>query len=149
MLTVSEQITIARPPAEIFPLAADPLIQLEWDAGTLKRVEKLNPGPLAQGARYRGEAKGFGRFEYEFVEYDPPLRFAHHASVAIGDIRHTFAFEAVPDGTRLTQSIQFTPKGIGRLLRPLMPFVLRRRLRQVNTEINRYLINGGTAEVQT
>src|SRR5687767_8158794 len=120
MFKVSESAIIARPPAEVFDIAADPHKQLEWDPGTLKRVEKLSPGPLGRGARYRGNFKGFGEVEYDFPEYEPGRRFAHHTVMPIGDVRHIFEFEAVPEGTRLTQSLLVEPKGMGKLMTPIM-----------------------------
>ena len=141
MLRVSESVVIARAPHEIFDIAADPHEQLKWDSATLKRVEKLTPGPLAQGARYRGEFKGFGIVEYDFATYEPGMRFAHHAMMNMGDMQHIFEFEAVPEGTRLTQTLLVEPKGIGKLLALIMPMMLRRRLRTINIELKGYVTN--------
>jgi hypothetical protein len=148
MLRVSESTTIARVPQEIFDIAADPHTQLKWDPATLKQVEKLSPGPLAQGARYRGEFKGFGIVEYEFAVYEPGKRFAHHAMMKIGDMQHIFEFEAVPEGTRLTQTLLVEPKGIGKLLAPIMPMMLRGRLRTINAEISAYVTSPGQSSAQ-
>jgi uncharacterized protein YndB with AHSA1/START domain len=141
MLKVSETTTIACPPAEVFAAAADPQKQLEWDPGTMRSVEKLTPGPLGRGARYRANFKGFGVVEYDYPEYEPGRRFAHHSVMMMGDMRHTFEFEAVPEGTRLTQSIVVEPKGIGRLMAPLMSRMLHNRLRVVGSELKEYLKN--------
>ena len=70
MITISESAVIRRPVEEVFDAAADPQTQLEWDPGTLRSVEKLTPGPLGQGSRYRGDFKGSGVVEYEYVEFD-------------------------------------------------------------------------------
>jgi len=139
MVRVSESVIIARAPQEIFDIAADPHEQLKWDPETLKQVKKLTPGPLAQGARYRGEFKGFGVVEYEFVTYEPGVRFAHHAAMNIGDMQHIFEFEAVPNGTRLTQTLLVGPKGMGKLLALIMPVMFKRRLRTINMELTGYL----------
>ena len=139
MVRVSESVIIARAPEEIFDIAADPHEQLKWDPETLKQVKKLTPGPLAQGARYRGEFKGFGVVEYEFVMYEPGVRFAHHAAMNIGDMQHSFEFEAVPDGTRLTQTLLVEPKGMGKLLALIMPVMFKRRLRTINMELTGYM----------
>jgi hypothetical protein len=139
MLRVSESVIIACAPQEIFDIAADPQEQLKWDSATLKHVEKLTPGTLAQGARYRGEFKGFGIVEYEFVTYESGKRFAHHAMMNMGDMQHIFEFEAVPEGTRLTQTLLVEPKGMGKLLALIMPMMLRRRLRTINTELKGYV----------
>ncbi len=143
MIEVSDSVVIARDPADVFDVAADPKRQLEWDAQTLKRVEKLTPGPLGPGARYRGTFKGFGVIEYEFPEFDRPVRFSHRALVKVGEMYHTFEFEPVSEGTRLTQAIRAEPRGIGRLLRPLMPAMLRKRVRTINVELKQHLEEGG------
>lgn len=57
----------------------------------------------------------------------------------IGDMQHIFEFEAVPEGTRLTQTLLVEPKRIGKLLAPIMPMMLRRRLRTINTELKGYV----------
>src|SRR5438105_785259 len=104
MFKISESIVIERPPEEVFPNAADPFVQLKWDPETLKHVEKLTPGPLEKGARYRGTFKGLGVLDYEFVEYEPNRRFVHHSMLPFGKGEHRFEFEPVAEGTRLTQS---------------------------------------------
>jgi hypothetical protein len=106
----------------------------------LQSVEKLTPGPLQRGARYRGNFKGFGMVEYEFVEYDPGKQFAHHAAMNMGDIRHSFEFQVVSEGTLLTQSMLVEQKGIAKLLAPIMRVMLLRRMRTINSEIRDYAL---------
>jgi uncharacterized protein YndB with AHSA1/START domain len=138
MFEVSESVTINTPAERLFGIAADPEVQLRWDAGTLRRVEKLSDGPLGAGARYRGAFKGFGTVDYEFAEYDPGRRFSHDARLPIGRMHHVFEFE--PDGaaTRLTQRIQVSPGGFGRVVAPLMRPMLRRRIRQIDKELKQF-----------
>lgn len=136
MLRISESTVIERPPAEVFEVAADPHEQLKWDPETLKSVEKLTPGPLVRGSRYRGEFKGFGTVEYEF---ERGRRFTHHTVVNLAEIRHIFEFEEVPEGIRLTQSIEAEPRGVGKVIALIMRMMFRRRLRAINSELSRYL----------
>ena len=79
MIRITESAVVHASPEDLFRLGADPKTQLKWDPETLKGVEKLTSGPLGQGARYRGNFKGFGVVDYEFGKYDPPARFTHHA----------------------------------------------------------------------
>lgn len=139
---MSESIVIAREPADVFEIAADPERQLEWDAQTLT-VEKLTPGPLGRGARYRVKFKGLGVVEYEFPEFDRPVGFAHRGLVKVGEMYHAFEFESVPEGTLLTQAIRMEPRGIGRPLRPIMAPMLRKLLRTINAELKEHLEQGG------
>jgi hypothetical protein len=139
MRTVTETAIIRGSQEEVFRTAADPEVQLRWDPGTLKSVEKLTPGPLAQGSRYRGRFKGYGTVEFEFADYDPPHRFAHRARMPLGTMNHVFTFQPVPDGTRLTQEGRLEPRGIGRVFGPLMMGALRRRFRTIARELGDYL----------
>jgi hypothetical protein len=123
----------------VFHAAADPERQLVWDAATLRSVEKLSPGALGPGARYRGDFKGFGKVEYEFAEYEPGRRFTHVARIKLGEMRHVFTFEEVPEGTRMIQEGRLQPNAIGRLLAPVMMRSLRKRFRTIARELNDYL----------
>lgn len=139
MITVIESAIIRHAPSEVFAVAADPRKQLEWDPGTLTTVERLTHGPLGLGSRYRGNFKGFGVVEYEFADFESGRRFAHLAALKMGTLRHTFTLDAVPEGTRLTQEGQVTPSGLGRLVAPLLPLMLRRRFRLIAAELDQYL----------
>jgi polyketide cyclase/dehydrase/lipid transport protein len=139
MLTVTESAILAYPPAEAFDLAADPHKQLEWDRGNLRSVEKLTPGPLGAGARYRGEFKGFGTMAYEFSEFEQGRRFTHYVKMPIGELRHIFTFEPDGGGTRFTQEGKLKPSLIGRVMWPVMSRTLRKRFHTISSEVEEYL----------
>ncbi len=140
MYRIIESAIIERPVSEVFAIAADPDKQLAWDTGGLRRVEKLTPGPLERGARYRGDFKGFGIVEYEFVEYEVDRRFAQRARMPMGEMRHLFTFESVPEGTRMTQEGILAPNLAGRLMWPLMMRrMLGNRFRDIATRIQQHL----------
>ncbi|HEV8639234.1 MAG TPA: SRPBCC family protein [Chloroflexota bacterium] len=151
MLNVSESAVVAGPPGVVFAAAADPEMQLRWDPGTLKRVEKLTAGPLGPGARYRGVFAGMGTVEYEFAEYKPGRRFAHRARIPMGEMRHIFTFEPTSGGTRVTQEGELRPNVLGWVLQPVMRGMLRKRFRTIAAELNQYLATapsgGPTGEV--
>jgi hypothetical protein len=144
MFRVVESTTLARPVDQVFAAASDPMTQLKWDPDTLKRVEKLTPEPLGPGARYRGEFAGFGTMEYDFAAFDPPRVFAHRTRMPLGEMRHTFTFEAVPEGTRLTQEGVLAPNLLGRVLWPLMmKRTLQKRFRTIAAELEQFLSPSG------
>lgn len=130
---------IQAPPERVFQAAADPETQLRWDSDTLQSVEKLTPGPLGKGSRYRGRFKGMGTVEYEFAEFDAPRRFAHMTRVPFGAMHHRLTFEAAPEGTRLTQEGWLEPNLLGRLIAPIANRMLSRRLPIVAHELQEYL----------
>ena len=143
MIKVTETAIVHAPPESIFQVAADPIEQLKWDPGTLKKVEKLDPGPLARGARYRGDFKGFGTMEYDYAEYEPPRSFAHHAVMRMGEMRHTFTFEAVPEGTQLTQVGELQPNLLGKIMSPMLKSGFKKRFREIASELDAYTASKG------
>jgi hypothetical protein len=138
MIKVTESGVVHRSPQELFVLAADPEQQLKWDPKTLKTVEKLTPGPLERGARYRGDFKGFGTVEYDFVEFDPPRAFAHRAVMKVGEMRHTFLLEPTPEGTRLIQIGELKPNLLGRIMSPVLKAGLKKRFQKITKELDQY-----------
>ena len=146
MPTVAETAFIAHPTATVFAVAADPKLQLQWDAPTLRRVEQLTPGPLARGARYRGNFKGFGTVTYEFAEFEPGHSFQHVARIPMGEMRHRLTFEEAAGGTRLTQHGELRPNLVGRLLAPFVMRMFRKRFRTIADELNAYLASAPRAD---
>lgn len=138
--TATHQIDIDAPPEKVFPVAADPESQLRWDHAGIITVEKVTPGPLTQGSRYRGRWKRFGRMEYTFAAYDPPRRFTHDAATFLGRMIHTYTLEAVDEGTRFGQHLELIePNLIGRLTRPMTGPIMHRRLAQIGAELKAYV----------
>jgi carbon monoxide dehydrogenase subunit G len=69
-------VTIAKPPAEVFPWLIEPDKVPEWMSG-LERYEPVEPGPLRAGSKINQELVVSGyhlRFELEVAELDPPRR---------------------------------------------------------------------------
>jgi carbon monoxide dehydrogenase subunit G len=69
-------VTIARPPAEVFPWLVEADKVPRWMSG-LQVYEPLEPGPLHPGSRIRQELTVSGqhlRWELEVAELDPPRR---------------------------------------------------------------------------
>lgn len=138
MLQLKETVTISRSPGELFGLAADPETQIRWDRAGLRSCQKLTPGPLSVGTRYRGKFARFGTVEYELAEFEPGHRFARDTHNPFGDIHHVFELEEVPGGTRLTQRMELEPHGLGRVMAPLAKPLLQRRMRTIDRELKEY-----------
>jgi uncharacterized protein YndB with AHSA1/START domain len=139
---------VRHPRDRVFAAAADPEQQLQWDRDTLKSVEKLSSAPLGRGSRYRGTFKGFGTVDYEFAEFDEPNRFAHLARVRVGRMRHSFNFDDVPEGTRVTQVGELQPNLLGRLMGPMFKKMLAKRFRVIAAELDAYLSKAGSSTTQ-
>ena len=74
MASTERSVEIPRPPAEVFPWLFEEDKVPQWTTG-LEHYERLDSGPLGQGARFQQKLEVSGqRFtvELEVFEYDPP-----------------------------------------------------------------------------
>ena len=106
MPSASGSITIARPPDAVFAFVADGTTATQWRPGVLD----ISPtGGDGLGSTYRQGVKGPGgrrvAADYEVTAYEPGKRLAFKAIA--GPVRPTgeYRFESVPEGTRLTFSL--------------------------------------------
>lgn len=141
---VEHAAVLQRPPAEVFRAVLDPLRQVDWDVGTCLGVEPLTGGAAGKGARYRVHLRGSrAPIELEIVGVSRDARIVHMERGPSGLLQHAFTFVAVPEGTRLVQTGELVPKGVGGWL----PVVAKRRLSvrfaEIAEHLRRYLYAGG------
>ncbi len=122
MGTTTTSIGVDRPAEEVFAYATDPGRFAEWQQGVIDGSTD-SPGPPAVGARFRtlrrvGPMKR--RFTSEIVHVDPPSSWGVRG--IDGPVRAAVEVQVTPLAerrSRLTISITFEGRGIGRLIVPL------------------------------
>jgi uncharacterized protein YndB with AHSA1/START domain len=133
MPEATNNVEIARPPAEVFAFLADGTNAPEWRAGVLDIRPKSGSG---RGAIYEQGIKGpFGRrvpADYEITAYEPPRRLAFRAIA--GPVRPEGSYELEPAsrGTRVTFSLRCSPTGIARLMTPMVAKTMRSEVAQLD-----------------
>jgi hypothetical protein len=137
MTRVVESAFLPYPPEVVFRTACDPQKQLHWDRTSLRSIERLSAVPLGVGARCRGDFKGAGSVEFDFVGFDPPHRYTHLTTIPFGPMRHAFTFEPEQGGTRPRQEAQLELAPLARPAAPLCAFMLRRRFRHLAEAVRR------------
>ena len=96
MAHVEGEIDIARPVEEVFDFVADERNEPRYNPRML-RVEKLTPGPIGVGTRFRAEMKTMPRpaeMTTEFTGYDRPTRLASTTRLSTMEIRGTLTFRS-------------------------------------------------------
>jgi uncharacterized protein YndB with AHSA1/START domain len=140
MPSVTDTTYIDRPPQIVFAALEDPETQVRYDHDTLRSVEKLTPGPIGMGTRFRGDFKGMGKVEYEYAKFELGHLIEHAVKMPFGEARHRFLFEQSTDGTRLAQTITVAPNLLGQLLWPLMiKRMMENRVRSLNERVKVYV----------
>jgi hypothetical protein len=111
-------------PEEAFDYLADPRGELEWNP-KCETMEKLTPGPVGLGTKYRAKWKSSPYVEYETVAFERPSRWTMHNGGPV-EVLLTCQLEPVPQGTRLDVAFTPTPHGWFRLLYPIFLIMIRR-----------------------
>jgi uncharacterized protein YndB with AHSA1/START domain len=139
-------IEIARPPEEVFAVAADPSRFAEWQ-GDVVGVRVDDAGPPGPGSRFATTRRVGGverTMTQEVTELRPPRRWAVRA--VDGPIRPSATVTVEPlDGgarSRVTFTLDFEGHGIGR---PLLPAVRRQAARAAPVSYRKLkeLLEGG------
>ncbi len=124
-------VTVAKPPAEVFPWLLDADKVPRWMTG-LDVYEPLDPGPLRVGSRIRQELSVSGqhlRFLLEVARLDPPhvavLRFEGSGFKAANE----YAVVPAGDGSMVTWVISGdTTSFKARLIAPMVQAKLQEKL---------------------
>ncbi len=141
MAQIEGEIVIRRPVEEVFDFVADERNEPRYNPRML-HAEKLTVGPIGAGTRFRAEMKGKRRpveMTVEFTEYERPRRLALTAHLSPMEIRGGLTFEPVPEGTRMRWQWNLEPRGLLRVLRPLIVQVGRRQEQAVWSGLRRLL----------
>jgi hypothetical protein len=120
MARIAGELVINRPVDEVFDFVADERNEPRYNP-RIRRAEKLSPGPIGRGTRFRAEAVSLGRtvgMTSEYTAYERPRRLGSSVHMAAADILGTLGFDPVPDGTRMSWSWEMRLRGLYRLLTP-------------------------------
>jgi len=139
MQSVSDTVSINAPVSSVFAALADPEVQIRYDGEMFKAVEKLSPGPIGPGTRFRGRFKGMGNVEYSYDEFVDSQLIQHAVKMPFGAASHRFEFRPDTDGTTLAQSISVRPNLLGKIMWPLvMKRMMTKRVRTLNRLVKGY-----------
>ena len=125
-MAITEELQIDCPPATAFDLMADVRKLTDWNEGASK-AEMTSAGPIKQGSQFvvvnRGQA-----MESTITRFDRPARLDFSVTGKAMDVAAEFRFREAGDGTTLFIEFQPRPKGIMRILFPVLRPIIRRDL---------------------
>ena len=129
MIRYASEVTIPRPPSDVFPYLIEREKQALWSDVPMT---PLTEGPLRVGSRQRltfGKGPLRTALTLEFAALDPDRRVAFK-TVSAGGIQWTGEYRLVPTadgtGTRLRQEGTLEFRGLWRLAEPLIGAEIRR-----------------------
>lgn len=116
-------IIINRPVKEVFDFLVDGTNGPHWRPAILE-VYHVPGTPEGVGAVFKQGLKGPGgrriAGDYEIVECRPNEFIKFQVIAGPARPTDTYTFEAVENSTRLTFSLQYAPKGLSKLMDPLI-----------------------------
>jgi carbon monoxide dehydrogenase subunit G len=141
MARIEGEIMIHRPAEEVFDFVADERNEPRYNPGMV-RAEMLTPEPVDLGSRFRAEMRTRPRpvvMTTVNTGYDRPRRLASTTRLATMDIQGALTFDPVPGGTRMRWSWEVAPRGLLKLMGPLVARVGARQERAIWTGLKRLL----------
>jgi uncharacterized membrane protein len=130
-ISVSDSVVIARPVPEVFAYVADHENLPAWTVG-VKTSRRLTGGRPASGARYRVVGRLLGRSvesSYEITGFEPGRGFEGTMTSPMFGFCEQYRFESDGDATRVSMTATVEPRGVFRLLTPIMTAGVRRQVR--------------------
>jgi carbon monoxide dehydrogenase subunit G len=131
MPAVSCETRVAAPPAKVFGVFSDIEHAADRISG-IKRVEKLTPGPVGVGTRFKETRVMFGKEateEMTFTAFEPGRQYTLGAESCGCRYVTDFRFEPDGAGTRVIASFTAQPQSImAKVMGVLMGWMMKRML---------------------
>ena len=129
---ISESVSIARPPADVWKAIADYSFDREWRSN-LTEMAPDPPGGPEPGTKVREVVRTMGR-DYVtngvVTELDPGTSYRFSGDGTIGDVAGGRSVRPDGNGAIFTYDIELTPTGGSRLLGPLLGPMVRSGLKK-------------------
>jgi Polyketide cyclase / dehydrase and lipid transport len=141
MARIEGAIVIGRPVDVVFDYVADQSNEPEYNP-QMVRAQKITPGPVGKGTRFRSAVASMGRTAEMLIEctgYDRPRLLESTTTMRQASIRYTLRFESTAAGTRMQWSGQVRPKGAFRLLGPVITWLGMRQEQRIWASLKKHL----------
>ena len=141
MARIEGEIVVSRPVDVVFDYVADQRNEPQYNP-RMVRADKVTPGPVGQGTRFRSAVRSMGRdadMLIEFTGYDRPARLASTTTMRQAVTTGALTFEPVPAGTRMRWSWQLEPRGFLKLMTPLVARMGDRQEQENWTNLKHFL----------
>jgi hypothetical protein len=123
-MKVRATTTIDRPVSEVFPLMADNRNEPRWNSN-LSDSELLTAEPIGAGSRFRAVYQGKECIAV-ISEHEADRVVTFEVDAQRMDITGRMSFSPAGSGTRLDGEFDLRPKGVMRLMLPLLAPLVRR-----------------------
>ena len=130
--------TIATTPAEAFATITDLRTFPEWNP-TIKAARKLDDGPIGEGTRFEMTIKGFGNQQLTLRRFEPDRQVDLVPTSKMFTGGHLFVLTATDGGTRIDHELVTNPKGVFKLMSPMMGRMSKKNLADTAAALQQHL----------
>jgi len=144
VISVDFDLTIGRPPEEVFPYLEDPEKVARWQASVVELRQETD-GPRGVGTRIRDVRKLLGRrieSTVEFTEYDPPRTLGLKMKAGPIPFRVLQTVEPADGGSRVTVHAEGEADGVFKLGGGLAARTAERQMRGDFERLKKLLESG-------
>jgi uncharacterized protein YndB with AHSA1/START domain len=129
---------IGRPIDEVFDVIVDAGKFAAWNP-TIRASRQLDDGEIGEGTRFEWDLRGFGKVVQELQDFDRPtqVRIVPHIKMLVGG--HRFRLTAQGDATRVDHELEMRPRGLSKLLAPMVGTIGRKNLRDTANALQAHL----------
>ena len=141
MVHIEGEIIIDRPVQEVFDFVADERNEPS-DNPRMLHAEQVSSGPIGLGTRFRAEMTSMGRpaaMTIENTGYERPRLLASTTRLSTMDIDGVLLFDPVDGKTRMRWQWDLKPRGVLRLLSPVIALMGRRQEQTIWASLKRHL----------
>jgi hypothetical protein len=134
MVRIDGEIVIERPADGVFDFVADARNEPRYNP-MMRRVEQISEGPIGVGTRFRAETVRMGRpvdMVIEFTRFERPRRIEESAHMSSMELHGALTFEPLPEGTLMRWAWDVRPRGVLKMMGPLVARMGRRQERAVS-----------------
>lgn len=126
LLAYERHTLIRAEPARVFRFCSDLRNEMVWNPRA-QHVEKLTPGLVAAGTRFRARWANAGQAEVRLTAYDPPRAWVTSSRARGLDVQVRGEVLPEPTGSRYRVRLALHPTGLARVYAPLALLAMRRQ----------------------
>jgi uncharacterized protein YndB with AHSA1/START domain len=128
MVRIEGESVINRPVEDVFDFVADERNEPRYNP-KMRRAELISEGPIGVGTRFRAETASMGRavqMVIEFTGFERPRRIEETVHMSSMDLQGAMTFDPVPEGTSMHWAWDLKPRGMLKMMGPLVARMGRR-----------------------
>ncbi len=130
--------TIDRPLVDVFAVVSAPGSYADWNPA-ISASRPLDDGAASVGARFEWTLAGFGEHIVQVAEYEENSRILLAPQSSMFGGGHLFVLTERDAGTRIDHTLHMNPRGIWKLMTPIMGMMDRRNLKKTTNALKAHL----------